>query len=360
MSESACEPIHSTNETSSQMTQWENGSASLNLIKKAVVVLTRLPDYKISALRPPTPQQFYSEAEFSSSSGSDMQWQPEDDSTDSDFSVSNNNQKSDKNSSGDTRKPSNSSEINPSVGISPTSAHCSHETTNIHPNLPQDEVKVDMMVLARKKRMKWQRGKIVEIISKEDGRLKYKVSFEEKGKILVSGHHIAFDTPPKVEHLFVGTRVVVQCQDNKFRFQPGVLAELPSRKNRFRFLVFMDDHTPVYVGLPFFHLVCRPLENMFDDIPDGLHKHFMKQYMKDWPYPHLTIYRVGQSLNAEYFGEQQRCEVQAIDCSLIQVVFQADHHREWIYRGSIRLEHAQARFLELSVRREPMNESDSD
>lgn len=61
---------------------------------------------------------------------------------------------------------------------------------------------------------------------------------------------------------------------------------------------------------------------MFDNIPDGFHKHFMKQYMKDWPYPHLTIYRVGQSLNAEYFGEQQRCEVQAIDCSLIQVVFQ--------------------------------------
>lgn len=121
MSESACEPSHSTNETSSQMTQWENGSASLNLIKKAVVVLTRLPDYKISALRPPTPLQFYSEDEFSSSSDSDMQWQPEDDSSDSDFSFSNNNQKSDKNTSGDTRKPSNSSEINPSVGISPAS-----------------------------------------------------------------------------------------------------------------------------------------------------------------------------------------------------------------------------------------------
>ncbi|XP_039462122.1 histone-lysine N-methyltransferase SETDB1-B-like isoform X2 [Oreochromis aureus] len=197
-----------------------------------------------------------------------------------------------------------------------------HETTNIRPNLPQDEVKVDMMVLARKKHMKWQRGKIVEIITKEDGRLKYKVSFEEKGKILVSGRHIAFDTTPKVEHLFVGTRVVVQCQDNKFRFRSGVLAELPSRKNHFRFLVFMDDHTPVYVGLPFFHLACRPLENMLDDIPGGLHKHFMEQYMKDWPYPHLTKYSVGQSLNAEYLGEQQRCEVQVIDCSLIQVVFQ--------------------------------------
>lgn len=25
-----------------------------------------------------------------------------------------------------------------------------------------------------------------------------------------------------------------------------------------RFLVFMDDHIPVYVGLPLLHLVCRP------------------------------------------------------------------------------------------------------
>lgn len=112
------------------------------------------------------------------------------------------------------------------------------------------------------------------------------MSFEEKGKCVVSGHHIAFDSRPKVEQLCVGTRVVVRCQNNKFRFRPGILAELPSRKNQFRFrlkektlkasqqassdsdpfsvfgrfLVFVDDHTPVYVGLPLFHLVCRPCE----------------------------------------------------------------------------------------------------
>lgn len=70
----------------------------------------------------------------------------------------------------------------------------------------------------------------------EDGRLKYKVSFEDKGKSLVSGHHIAFDHTPKLEQLYVGARVVIRCQDNKFRFFPGILAELPSRKNRLRWV----------------------------------------------------------------------------------------------------------------------------
>lgn len=59
-----------------------------------------------------------------------------------------------------------------------------------------------------------------------------------------------------------------------------------------------------------------------DDIPDGPHKSFIRQYLRDWPYPHLTKYRVGQNLSAEYNGEQQRCEVHAVDCSLMQVIFQ--------------------------------------
>ncbi|XP_071355737.1 histone-lysine N-methyltransferase SETDB1-B-like isoform X1 [Trachinotus anak] len=365
MSDSQCESGLSLSETPSKRTQLENGSDSLSLIKKAVVVLTRLPEYKISALRPPTPQQFYSEDELLSSSDSDMQWEPEDDSSDSDFSVSTNKQKTAKLKESDTTRPpapptgsnnnNNVNEITPII-ISSAFAYCSHEITKVRPNLPEEEVKVDMVVLARKRPMRWQRGKIVEMVTKEDGRVKYKVSFEEKGKSLVSGHHIAFDTTPKLEQLYVGARVVVRCQDNKFRFQPGILAELPSRKNRLRFLVFMDDHTPVYVSLPFLHLVCRPLEDVLEDVSDSSHKHFMKQYLKDWPYPHLTQYRAGQALNVELNGVQQRCEVQVVDSSLIQVVFQDNQHKEWIHRGSIRLEHM-ARFLELKAAEERNNGS---
>ncbi|CAG5886461.1 unnamed protein product [Menidia menidia] len=301
MSESPCDSVHSMHETPSKATKWENGCDALSLIKEAVVVLTRLPEYKISALRPPTPPQFYSEDESLSSSDSDMPWESEEDSSDSDFSILN--------------KSSKSTTRTPAV---PTTSNNSNE----------------------------------------DGRLKYKVSFEEKGKCLVSGHHIAFDTRPKVEQLYVGARVVVRCQNNKFRFRPGILAELPSRKNQFRFLVFMDDHTPVYVGLPLFHLVCRPLDDVLDDLPDGPHKCFMKQYLKDWPYPRLNKYRPGQSFNVELNGAQQRCEVLVVDCSLIQIVFQENQRREWIFRGSMRLEHI-ARFLELKEREEAKDDSES-
>lgn len=56
-----------------------------NLQKKPVVVLTRLPEFTLNALQPPTPQQFDSEAESPDSCDSDMLWEPEDDSGDSDF-----------------------------------------------------------------------------------------------------------------------------------------------------------------------------------------------------------------------------------------------------------------------------------
>ncbi|XP_028453187.1 histone-lysine N-methyltransferase SETDB1-A [Perca flavescens] len=220
-------------------------------------------------------------------------------------------------------------------------AHCqtSDKDSKTPPSVPQGELKVNMNVLARRKVMSWQQGKILEIVTKEDGRLKYKINFDEKKKTLFSGHHIAFDYMPKVEQLFIGARVVVKSQDKECRFCPGVLAELPSRKNRMRFLVFMDDHTPVYVGLPLLHLVCRPLTDPLDDIPDGNYKNFVKQYLKAWPYPPQTQYRIGQAVNAELNGVVQKCEVQAIDSSLIQVVVETDQRKEWIYRGSTCLEH---------------------
>ncbi|KAF7664804.1 hypothetical protein LDENG_00164720 [Lucifuga dentata] len=214
----------------------------------------------------------------------------------------------------------------------------SEEAARVSPKMPETQVTINMMVVARRRFMDWQRGKIIETITKEDGRLKFKINFEVKGKSLVSGHHIAFDNVPNVEHLYIGARVVVRCQDNKSCYKPGILAELPGRNNRMRFLVFIDDHTPAYVDLPSLRLVCRPLKDTLDDISDNLHRNFMKEYLKIWPYPPMARYKVGQIINAEFAGVQKECQVEEVDHSLIQVVFKDDKHKEWIYRGSIRLE----------------------
>lgn len=76
-------------------------------------------------------------------------------------------------------------------------AHCSREITKICPNLPQEEIKVDMMVIARRRPMRWQRGKIVEIIT--------------KGKFLLYLQMFSFTFSPDLlnERLFLFTDVVL-------------------------------------------------------------------------------------------------------------------------------------------------------
>lgn len=75
----------------------------------------------------------------------------------------------------------------------------------------------------------------------EDGRLKYKVHFEPKGKSLVSAHHIALDCPPQLDQLLVGTRVVVRFPRDQQNFCPGVMAELPDKRNKLRFVCSLDN-----------------------------------------------------------------------------------------------------------------------
>ncbi|XP_034560543.1 histone-lysine N-methyltransferase SETDB1-A [Notolabrus celidotus] len=384
--------------------------------RKPVVVLTRLSSCKRRSLRSPTAQSKISETESVSDVGSDPQWEPEDGSCDSDYSISSDNHRGKKRRKIDQRdkkcdarrekqntrtskvgksstkstpqasknskakdnveKPSTSSAgptVSKEITTERTSASSADETVNkksntkttsissadtngetrsnktsLNPSLakasktpasvPQVELSVDMDVLVRKKDINWLPAKILEIIPQGD-RIRYKVCFKyKKKKKIVSAHHIAFACTPNVDQLSVGCRVVVKCAADPHMFSPGILAEVPCRRNRMRFLVFTDDHKASYVGLPQLHQVFRPLKNPLDDIPDGAHKDFIKEYLETWPHPHQTSYMIGQILHAEYEDVQQKCEVVEIDCSVIWVVFQKDKHKESMYRGSMRLQ----------------------
>ncbi|CAL8298168.1 unnamed protein product [Lota lota] len=226
------------------------------------------------------------------------------------------------------------------IAVSSISQSCTPITSPNPPTLPEQKIELNMKVLARRKTRKWLPGKIVEIIPKERGEgFKYKVSLENSGRILVSGHHLAFENTPPLLRLYVGARVVTRYRKDKPFFYSGILGELPSRRNRMRFLVFFDDHTPTYVGLPFLHLVCRPLVDPWADISEDAHQRFIKEYLKVWPYPPIAHYFVDQKLNVDCEGVQRACEVLHIDCSLMRVLFKHSGHKEWIYRGSMRLEH---------------------
>lgn len=209
---------------------------------------------------------------------------------------------------------------------------------NALPQVPQ-ELKVGMQVLAKRRKMIWESGKIAEIVEKEDGTQKFKVTFEDNGKMLVSGHHIAYDAMPKLVHLSVGGRVVSKYSSNNTFFTPGILGELPSRKNHMRFLIFFDDQRALYVALPVVRLVSKPLPDPLDDIRDEEHKRFMKEYLQRMPYPPHTQFRVGQRIKVERDGVLESCSVLLLDCSLMKVAYEKDEETEWIYRGSLRLEH---------------------
>lgn len=68
---------------------------------------------------------------------------------------------------------------------------------------------------------------------------KYKVKFDNKGKSLLSGNHIAYDYHPCAERHHVGRRVVARYKDgNQMWLYAGIVAETPNLKNKDRYSFF--------------------------------------------------------------------------------------------------------------------------
>lgn len=59
-----------------------------------------------------------------------------------------------------------------------------------------------------------------------------------------------------------------------------------------------------------------------DDIMNEDHRTFLKEYLKNWPCTPQTNYRIGQMIHVELNGSLQKCEVQVVDSSIMQVLFQ--------------------------------------
>ncbi|XP_026173552.1 histone-lysine N-methyltransferase SETDB1-B [Mastacembelus armatus] len=207
-----------------------------------------------------------------------------------------------------------------------------------NPNVTEEELKIGMSILGKKRTKTWHRGALVAINPVASGVFKYKVKFD-KGKSLLSGNHVAFDYNPTLESLYVGARVVAKYKDgNLVWLYAGIVAEMPNNKNRMRFLIFFDDGYASYVTLPELYPVCRPLKHTWEDIEDASCRDFIEEYITAYPSRPMVLLKVGQIIKTEWEGTWWKSKVEEVDGSLVKILFLDDKRSEWIYRGSTRLE----------------------
>uniref|UniRef100_A0A3Q2CNX5 [histone H3]-lysine(4) N-trimethyltransferase n=1 Tax=Cyprinodon variegatus TaxID=28743 RepID=A0A3Q2CNX5_CYPVA len=218
-------------------------------------------------------------------------------------------------------------------------SHAPSQTmTKPNPNIKEDELKVGMSILGKKRTKTWHKGTLVAINPVGNGIFKYKVRFD-KGKSLLSGNHVAFEYNPTLESLYVGARVVAKYKDgNLVWLYAGIVAEMPNNKNRMRFLIFFDDGYASYVILPELYPVCRPLKRTWEDIEDASCRDFIEEYISAYPSRPMVLLKVGQIIKTEWEGTWWKSKVEEVDSSLVKILFLDDKRSEWIYRGSTRLE----------------------
>ncbi|NXH10170.1 SETB1 methyltransferase, partial [Bucco capensis] len=200
------------------------------------------------------------------------------------------------------------------------------------------DLNLGMRILGKKRSKTWHRGTLIAIKRVGAGK-KYKVKFDNKGKSLLSGNHIAYDCHPSPEKHFVGSRVVARYKDgNQVWLYAGIVAETPNVKNKDRFLIFFDDGYASYVKEWELYPVCRPLQKAWEDIEDVSCRDFIEEYITAYPNRPMVLLKSGQLIKTEWEGTWWKSRVEEVDGSLVKIFFLDDKRCEWIYRGSTRLE----------------------
>ncbi|NXG52629.1 SETB1 methyltransferase, partial [Psilopogon haemacephalus] len=200
------------------------------------------------------------------------------------------------------------------------------------------DLNLGMRILGKKRTKTWHKGTLIAIQTVGAGR-KYKVKFDNKGKSLLSGNHIAYDYHPLPERHQVGSRVVAKYKDrNQVWLYAGIVAETPNIKNKDRFLIFFDDGYASYVKEWELYPVCRPLQKAWEDIEDVSCRDFIEEYITAYPNRPMVLLKAGQLIKTEWEGTWWKSRVEEVDGSLVKILFLDDKRCEWIYRGSTRLE----------------------
>ncbi|VDN14320.1 unnamed protein product [Dibothriocephalus latus] len=153
----------------------------------------------------------------------------------------------------------------------------------------------------------------------------------------------------------VGSRVVSLYRDEfgGIGYYSGLVAEPPSERNSYRYLVFFDDGYAHYSRAGEVFRIFRQTKDNWRETAAGS-QDFIKRYLAQYPQRPMVRMKLNQTIKTELEGEWLQATVEKIDASLVLMRFSADHV-EWIYRGSPRLEPL---FNDLMVNRGSNNAED--
>ena len=204
----------------------------------------------------------------------------------------------------------------------------------------------------------WKTADVVDIVPGTE--TKYKLRFEtlRQDKCAssyiktLSGKHLAYEFPASVR-LQVGTRIIGIYNDNQQidehqpsqpggEYYSGIVAEPPKAMNKHRYLVFFDDGYASYISHKDIRVMCRQTEsNSTSGVWDDIHpnsRDFIKKYLLQYPERPMVRLIQGQIVRTEWEGSWWYTRVEAVDASLVKLIFHVNNRKESIYRGSTRLE----------------------
>ena len=188
---------------------------------------------------------------------------------------------------------------------------------------------------------------------------KFSVKFQDGSVKDLTGKEVAQSTVSPVR-LPVGTRVIAVYQEEGSvepgLYYPGVVGETPAEANNNRYLVFFDDSYPNYVTQADLRLVYQMDHDVWKDVwkdeVDGNDlTEFLPSYLKQYPRRPMVKLKEGDRIKTATVKRKKKeiwveAEINSVDCSLAQVVFEDSRIQdvnmrkvcELIYRGSPRFQ----------------------
>lgn len=194
---------------------------------------------------------------------------------------------------------------------------------------------------------RWVQAQVIEVDKREAKNTLYKIRYNRYAKggglpRIIPGRQLAYaeKCPTRIP---VGTRVIAKYKDEDPKnstisgsFYVGIVAEIPTAANKYRYLIFFDDGYAQYVHHNDIRVVSEASSCPWDDVSSDS-REFIKEYLQMYPERPMVRLQKNNFVKTEWNGRWWRAQVLEVDGSLVRMFFPVDGRSEWIYRGSTRL-----------------------